>query len=213
VTAVLSPSLLLKALKDSNGRKPCLDDFGPAPFKMILPLNMLKNHVASDHVRNFDMPVVGRTSSRRITAPASSTIIRHRDDRLDKTSDTEKTSDTNILSSVDSQDDEEYLQEDLVPEKHVALVQHAELVAATAEQGNRQGMQCEHLDEPPDEIDDCFSAIVGDPFHGIQRPKVPIKHDYKKPYHVAAMKAWFAWDEKKLKDVIASYPEGKWLDR
>jgi hypothetical protein len=42
---------------------------------------------------------------------------------------------------------------------------------------------------------------------------VPIKHDYKKLNHVAAMKAWFAWDKKKLKDVIASSPEGKWLDR
>jgi hypothetical protein len=156
----------------------------------------------------FDMPVVDRTASRRITAPATSTDIGHRDDRSDKISD------TNILSSIlfDSQDDDEYLQEDLVPEKHIDLVQCAELVAAMAVQGNRQVMQCEHLDQPPDEIVDCFSAIVGDRFHGIQRPKVPIKHDYKKPYQVAAMKAWFAWDEKKLQDVIAILKE-KWLDR
>jgi hypothetical protein len=209
VTEVLSPSLLLKELKDRNGRKPCLADFGPAPFKMILPLNMLKNHVASDHVRNFDTPAVDIRTSRRITAPAASTDIRHQDNRLDKTSDTD------ISSSVlfDSQDDEEYdLQEDLVPDEHINIVQRAELVATTAEQGNRQAMQCEHLDAPPDEIDDCFSAIVGDPFHGIQRPKVPIKHDYKKPYHVAAMKAWFAWDENKLKDVIATLKENGWTD-
>ena len=210
VTDVLSPSLLLKALKDSDGRKPCLSDFGPPPFKMILPLNMVKNHVASGHVRNyFDTPVVVDRTSRRITAPAASTDIRHRDNRLDKTSDTE------ISSSIlfDGQEDDEYdLQEDLVPDEHIDLVQRAELVATTAEQGNMQAIQCEHLDEPPDEIDDCFSAIVGDPFHGIQRPKVPIKHDYKKPYHVAAMKAWFAWDEKKLKEVIAILKESGWTD-
>jgi hypothetical protein len=208
VTEVLSPALLLKELKDSNGRKPCLADFGPAPFKMILPLDMLKNHIASDHVRNFDTPAADRTS-RRIAAPAASADVRHQDDQVDKTSD------TNISSSIlfDSQDDEECLQEDMmVPDEHVDLVQRTELVARTAEQGNRQAMQCEHLDAPPDEIDDCFSAIVGDPFHGIQRPKVPIKHDCKKPYHVAAMKAWFAWDENKLKDVIATLKEKGWTD-
>jgi hypothetical protein len=199
--------LLLKELKDGNGRKPCLADFGPAPFKMILPLNMLKNHIASDHVRNFDTPAADRTS-RRITAPAASADIRHQDDGADKTSDTD------ISSSIlfDSQDDEEYLQEDLVPDEHVDLVQRTELVARTAEQGNRQAMQCEHLDAPPDEIDNYFSAIVGDPFHAIQRPKVPIKHDYKKPCHVAAMKAWFAWDKNKLKDVTAALKEKGWTD-
>jgi hypothetical protein len=74
---------------------------------------------------------------------------------------------TKIFNPVlfDSQDDDECLQENLVPENHIDLVQRAELVAATAVQGNSQVMQCEHLDEPPDEIVDCFSAIVGDPFH------------------------------------------------
>jgi hypothetical protein len=54
VTAVLSPALLLKALKDSDGRKPCLADLSPAPFKMIIPLNMLRNHITSNHVHNLE---------------------------------------------------------------------------------------------------------------------------------------------------------------
>jgi hypothetical protein len=74
VTGVLSPALLLKELKDGNGRKPCLADFGPALFKMILPLNMLKNHIASNHVRNFNAPAADRTS-RRITLPLASSNL------------------------------------------------------------------------------------------------------------------------------------------
>jgi hypothetical protein len=106
VTDVLSPSLLLKALKDSNGRKPSLSDFGPPPFKMILPLNMLKNHVASDNVRNFDTPAADR-ASRRIAAPAASAEIRHQDNRLDKTSDTDISSSVFFDSHDDDDDDDD----------------------------------------------------------------------------------------------------------
>jgi hypothetical protein len=52
---------------------------------------------------------------------------------------------------------------------------------------------------------DAFSAIMEDPFHGMKRLScVDIKHEFKKPYYVALMLAWFLWDDnwlKRLKDI------------
>jgi hypothetical protein len=39
----------------------------------------------------------------------------------------------------------------------------------------------------------------------MKRPRVDIKHEYKKPYYVALMLAWFQWDEnglKRVKDIL-----------
>jgi hypothetical protein len=46
---------------------------------------------------------------------------------------------------------------------------------------------------------------MGDPFHGMKRPCVDIKQEYKKPYYVALMLAWFQWDDnglKRVKDIL-----------
>ena len=41
------------------------------------------------------------------------------------------------------------------------------------------------LDEAPTAIEDNFSSVVGDSFHFMDRPKVPMHHDGKKGYFVA----------------------------
>ncbi len=38
------------------------------------------------------------------------------------------------------------------------------------------------LDEAPTMIEDRFSSVVGDSFHFMDRPKVPMHHDGKKGY-------------------------------
>ena len=54
------------------------------------------------------------------------------------------------------------------------------------------------LDEAPTTIEDHFSSVVGDSFHFMDRPKVPMHHDGKKGYFVALRQAWFQWDLTKL---------------
>ena len=60
------------------------------------------------------------------------------------------------------------------------------------------------LDEAPTTIDDRYSSVVGDSFHFMDRPKVPMHHDGKKGYFVALRQAWFQWDLPKLEEVKAT---------
>ena len=46
------------------------------------------------------------------------------------------------------------------------------------------------LDAPPEQIHDVFSAVMGDVFHMMDRPKVPMHHDTKKGYFVSLQQAW-----------------------
>jgi hypothetical protein len=57
------------------------------------------------------------------------------------------------------------------------------------------------LQKPPDKIVDCFRSVLGDPWHYMDRPKVPVKHEFKKAYFVALSEAWFAWEPIKLEKV------------
>ena len=57
------------------------------------------------------------------------------------------------------------------------------------------------LDPPTETIADRFSSVLGDGFHFMDRPKVPMHHEYKKGYFVALQEAWFAWDLEKLQQV------------
>ena len=61
-----------------------------------------------------------------------------------------------------------------------------------------------HLDAAPDTITDAFSCILGDGFHFMDRPKVPVHHDAKKAYFVALRNAWFIFDPLRLDEVKAA---------
>ena len=39
-----------------------------------------------------------------------------------------------------------------------------------------------------------FSSVIGDAFHFMDRPKVPVHHSSKKGYFVALRHAWFMFD-------------------
>jgi hypothetical protein len=60
------------------------------------------------------------------------------------------------------------------------------------------------LNEAPTTIENCFSSVVGDSFHFMDRPKVPMLHDGKKGYFVTLRQAWFQWDLTKLAEVKAT---------
>ena len=53
-------------------------------------------------------------------------------------------------------------------------------------------------------IEDRFSSVVGDSFHFMDKPKVPMHHDGKKGHFVALRQAWLQWDVTKLAEVKAT---------
>ena len=56
----------------------------------------------------------------------------------------------------------------------------------SADQSQRGGptILCKHLDTAPapESIEDKFSSCLGDCFHAMDRPNIPIKHEHKKGY-------------------------------
>jgi hypothetical protein len=55
-----------------------------------------------------------------------------------------------------------------------------------------------------------FSCILGDGFHFMDRPKVPIHHESNKGYFFALKEAWFAWD-RDLMDIVKYKLRGSML--
>jgi hypothetical protein len=95
---------------------------------------------------------------------------------------------------------EDALQKRRLSSLDIDLVGLAGLIGDQAEQGHLI-FPCEHLDDPPAKIEDTFSACLGDTFHAMNRPKVSVKHEYKKPYFVALQEAFLAWRPELLADV------------
>jgi hypothetical protein len=60
------------------------------------------------------------------------------------------------------------------------------------------------LDDPPGVVQDCSKRVLGDAFHFMDRPKVPINHESKKGYFVALRKAWFVFDPRVHEEVKSS---------
>ncbi len=60
------------------------------------------------------------------------------------------------------------------------------------------------LNKAPRTIEDHFSSVVGDSFHFMDRPKVPMHHDGMKGYFVALRQVWFQWDITNLAEVKAT---------
>jgi hypothetical protein len=87
----------------------------------------------------------------------------------------------------------------------VALAGAVDNQAGATEQQEGGGghiiLPCEHLDEPPTSITNVFSACLGDAYHAMSGPKVPVKHEFKKPYFVALQQAFFAWQPDLLSEV------------
>ncbi|GBO90611.1 hypothetical protein FisN_19Lh006 [Fistulifera solaris] len=58
-----------------------------------------------------------------------------------------------------------------------------------------------YLDPPPKSIPICYSAVLGDIIHAIMRIKVPAKHECRKAYSAALVRAFLEWDPERLKEV------------
>jgi hypothetical protein len=68
------------------------------------------------------------------------------------------------------------------------------------------------IDDAQTTIENYFSSMVGDSFHFMDRPKVPMHHDGKKGYVVALRQAWFQWDLVKLAEVKATLQDKRGMN-
>jgi hypothetical protein len=97
----------------------------------------------------------------------------------------------------DELDDAERMQRDCE-----MFMQVLALVAAPITECNDESVK---LSRPPREaIVDVYSAVIGDAFHFMDRPRVPINHPFKKLNFFALTNAWFAWDPVIFEKVKAS---------
>lgn len=49
-----------------------------------------------------------------------------------------------------------------------------------------------------------YSSVLGDAFHFMDRPKVPVHHSHKKGFFVALRRAWFMFEPKAYESLIAA---------
>ena len=121
-----------------------------------------------------------------------------------------------MFTNSDGEDDENDEATREMETGDIDLIEAARVLAEAATSGNSNILPafiCKHLDKPPEStIEDVFSSVLGDAFHQMKRPYVPIKHEYKKPYFVALMRAWFCWNEKKLKHVKDILKANDWTE-
>ncbi len=82
-------------------------------------------------------------------------------------------------------------------------------ILAARESGGCNG-QDSKLGEVPVKINEDFSCVLGDGFHFMDCPKVPIHHELKKGYFFALKEAWFPWD-RDLMDIVKYKLRGSML--
>ena len=169
-----------------------LDDIGQCPI--VVSCRMLRPHMSSDTVRATpsstgiepltSQPAVEITSQ-RATAIHELASVLHLDD--DENIDENEMGEV-VDSCEPTSDNIETLRAVLVTfDKPASKLK--DILKST------------HLDPPPAIIEDRYSAVLGDPFHAIQRPYVSNQHDALKMYSVAFSEAMFCWNKKKLAEL------------
>jgi len=237
VTKVLAPLLRVPGhFVGGRSRNDCkqatLDDFGDTPFTVLLPLTMLKDHVDSEEVRTYQPTASTSAAStmRRTTPPSHVRSKRLDDDQASNVLDSEEDGEEEessdfgedlpeLVRKIDDDaesGDEADLSKDACQEtlkEHLDTIQEAEVAAELAEkQGKVEMLFSEFLDKPPNDIKQVFSAVLGDVFHAMNRSKVPVKHEFKKSFYIALMKAFFVWDSSRLKEVMDKLKENGFTD-
>jgi hypothetical protein len=247
---IYSPSLQVPYYrKDGTSTSPTLEDFGLG--QLVLPVQMLKEHVRSESVRIYPLNADANESQNAGTTPpaplnqpksqksAKSTTERIRTGTgitLPATSDSPKQRghDSNSQmgnsnndfnneelsenETIDSDEDElttDYLAEDGICDLTMNLTSDdIELLRASIVEGEttmfgRTPLRCEHLPDPPkpSEIRDIYSPLLGDVFHAMNRPRVPVKHEAKKGFFVALQNAFFIWNESQMDKLVSSMIE------
>ncbi len=189
ITEVTAPSLIVPRLK-MNGKKVCLADFGEAPFQVVLPLTMLKHHVESLAVRITPTAIIN-TDANMVDSPAVLIDADEDENEYDEVRyDIEG-------RPIDYDDDDPERETSFNADEAATRITNVTVInhELTLEESS---LVNEMLGDSPESINDKFSSVLGDAFHFMDRPKVPIHHEMKKAYFVALRDAWFAFDTEKL---------------
>ena len=210
---IYSPSLEVPHYRKTDKKgKPTLGEFGLR--QIVLPIQMLKDHVEVDSVRVYQSDDRSSASSRTqqagITPPATDSTNTTADELNTSSSNNVSRRSTTRLQEGDSASNS-YPTDDEIVEMMMNLTSSdIEMLRATTIEGEltstgRLPLQCEWLSQPPspDEIQDVYSPLLGDIFHAMQRPYVPTKHEAKKGYYVALQNAFFVWNESQMEDLVS----------
>jgi hypothetical protein len=86
-----------------------------------------------------------------------------------------------------------------------------EACIASARRQPRRSLQRSYLSaklsDAPEIIKEIFSAVLGDTFHAMQRPRVPVKHSVCQLLYVASREAFSVWCEETMELVEAQLQE------
>jgi hypothetical protein len=222
-----------------ESRQACLGDFGDVPFEIIVPCSMLREHEESASVRNYgglstgvQFAMTTRATSR--TPPSRDHIVvidedegveANRDEEAEEEIWSELVNDAmedGALNLVEkSGGDASAITKDLetnARQENLATIleslQQAEVVANRAQfHHDFHLLHCpDLLDDVPIKVLDKFSCVLGDIFHAIDRIKIPIRHEYKKPFKVAMMRAFLEYHPLKLQEVKQKLKDKGWED-
>ncbi|CAJ1958310.1 unnamed protein product [Cylindrotheca closterium] len=211
VCSVVAPHYIVPYVKKKESGGPvCLDDFGAPPFFVILPLTMLKQHIESDTIRPFPNmnPNVnnmtgatgGAIPPAPIVPPAPPAPPRIMQNQLFDQNETFTEEDTGQIGTMDQLDGDAETAAVNLSNKDVEMLHKVCLLGDKAALGNDL-LACAHLDNAPDKITDCFSAVVGDVFHLMDRMKIPTHHEFKKAFKVALRDSVLQWSPPELEEV------------
>ena len=158
-----------------------LSDFGHPPFALVLPLTMLAPYSVSSLATSTDvLPILTAAQSAASIAAAEAAEAAALAAADDTSSDEEGGPGFDLES------------ESVLTPDEVANIRAARASAAASMTSSS------FLDAVPDQIGKKFSSVLGDVFHFMDRPKVPIHHEAKKSYFVALRDAWYIFNPSEM---------------
>ena len=189
ITEIYAPSFKLPFYRVSaTSEKASLEDIGHNCI--VVPCSMLRLHDPSQQVRST--PPSNPSSFSR-SLPAEETTGQESIQQP-----------INVDPYQDMEDDDLFCSEDgdELTEKDIETLRSVLVFAEEQPNNVKDILKCHGLDDAPNStIKDVYSAVLGDPWHGMDRPYVPVGHEAKKMYSVAFSEAMFCWNKERLQEL------------
>ena len=180
VKKVLAGSLIVPnvAKITAQGKsKLTLSDFGEPPFDLVLPIAMLKQHVPSHPVRTLGNVDTNTTTNPTVPSIPTDSCINEAQPHIPP-----PTEDDTVRVV-------EELEYDSLSEVDVLNIRATSPAPLNVEESSIR------LDPAPQHpIKDVYSSVLGDIFHFMDRPKVPMNHELKKAYFHSLTEVFLSWD-------------------
>lgn len=214
ITKVHAPSYVVPGLSKANGDAVTLQDYinvygKDNPFIIRANVTMLKPHINDDSI--LATPV-------EIEQPNQTQPINQNAGRLDAAAQS-KESDNNmdVENTLDSTEDIDGLDEDVEEAEEMLHVDEIAFLITVLKRGetgfrDKSLWKSKHLSDVPHEIRNVYSSVLGDPFHYMDRPRLPSRHCYRKLFKIAFRDALLAWNPTKLKEVMDALKEDGFTD-